>query len=976
MDGSLVGRDAVYERAWRALGAPGPVLLEGPAGIGKTAVWRALVAAAERAGWQVLTCAPTESEVALPFAALADLLRPLAGRVPGLPGPQRAAAEAVLLTAETAEGVADERAVGAATRSLLEAAGARVLVAVDDAPWLDPSSERALRYALRRLGGEIAVLVTCRTEGALLGLDDARLTRIALAPLGVGALHHVVRARLGVSLSRPLVARIARESGGNPLLAIELSRAVSRLPRPPLPGEELPVGSSLRQLLRDALAALPEASRDAVRRAALLTVPTLADLAAAGVAAEAFDAAEEAGLLAVHPWAGAPAPAARASAASGSAAIVSGSAAVVSGSARAVSGPAERASAGADHASGSAAVVSGAASAGPERVHAPAGRGAGLRVEFAHPMYAAAVVAGIPPGVRRRLHRTLADAVADPDERARQLARCTDEPDAAVAAELAAAADRQRARGAPAVAVDLYERAAALTPTGDPADRGRRRLAATRCRLDSGDYAAAGAAADAVATDHSGELRAEALLLRAMVAWCADDLPGAVAAGERGLAAAPAGTPLAGRIHAHLALFHDAPRPARRHAEAAIALMSTVDGDRGLLAGALFQLFFQEVRAGLPARTELLDRGLELEDGHPSWLAGTVPAIWWKAIDEHDRARERLDALLGHAVTAGDEPWQHELLTHLGEAELIAGRWDAAARHIAAARELGEQLGTGLVGETWLGGTLDAYRGRLAAARQVAEEGLRRAGELGDAWGRRIHLQLAGFVALSAGQAREAVDAYRELVATIGGAGIVEPLGQRFEPDWIEACVGAGDLDAAADGLARLAERHARRSRPWTALGLARSRVLVTGAAGTDPAAELAELAAARDAVPAGTVPLDRARCLLVAGMAHRRARRKREARVALETAAAEFAAIGAGAFEARARAELARIGGRTAAPTELTPTEERVARLAAQGRTNRAIADALYISPKTVEANLARVYRKLGIATRAELGAAIARTP
>ncbi|BCB90837.1 transcriptional regulator [Phytohabitans suffuscus] len=901
MDGSLVGRDALYERAWRALGAPGPVLLDGPAGIGKTALWRALVAAAERAGWTVLTCAPTESEAALPFAALADLLRPLADRVPALPAPQRVAAEAVLLTAQTAEGVADERAVGAATRSLLEAAGGPLLVAVDDAPWLDPSSERALRYALRRVGDRFATLVARRSDSVEnLGLDDARLTRVTLTPLGVGALHHVVRARLGVTLSRPLVARIAHESGGNPLLAIELSRAVSRLPRPPLPGEQLPVGSSLRQLLRDALAALPEPSRDAVRRAALLTVPRLADLAAAGVAAEALEPAEEAGLLAVTP----------------------------------------------------------------------------STVEFAHPMYAAAVVAGIPPGVRRRLHRTLADAVRDPDERARQLARCTDEPDAEVAAELAAAADRQRSRGAPAVAVDLYERAAALTPARAATDRGRRRLAATRCRLDSGDYAAAGAAADAVATDHGGELRAEALLLRAMVAWCADDLPSAVAAGERGLAAAPPGTPLAGRIHAHLSLFHDAPEPARRHAEAAIGLMSEAGGDRGLRAGALFQLFFQEVRAGLPARTDLLDRGLELEGGRPSWLAGTVPAIWWKATDEHDRARERLDALLRHAVAAGDEPWQHELLTHLGEAELLAGRWDAAARHIAAARELGEQLGTGLVGETWLGGTLDAYRGRLAAAEQVAADGLRRADDLGDDWCRRIHLQLAGFVALCAGRARPAVDAYRQLVATIGGAGIVEPLGQRFEPDWIEACVGAGDLDAAADGLARLAQRHARHPRPWTALGLARSRVLLAGAAGADPSAELAALAAALDAVPAGTVPLDRARCLLVAGMAHRRARRKREARTALEAAAERFAAIGAGAFEARARAELARIGGRTAAPTELTPTEERVARLAAQGRTNRAIADALFISPKTVEANLARAYRKLGISSRAELGAAIGRDP
>jgi DNA-binding CsgD family transcriptional regulator len=95
-----------------------------------------------------------------------------------------------------------------------------------------------------------------------------------------------------------------------------------------------------------------------------------------------------------------------------------------------------------------------------------------------------------------------------------------------------------------------------------------------------------------------------------------------------------------------------------------------------------------------------------------------------------------------------------------------------------------------------------------------------------------------------------------------------------------------------------------------------------------------------------------------------------------LHAAAAEFAAIGAAAFAERAGAELARIGGRPPAPFHLTPTEERVARLAASGRTNRAIADELFVSPKTVEANLARAYRKLGISTRAELGAAMAAPP
>ncbi len=913
MDGSLVGRDAVLDRAWQALGTPGPVLLDGPAGIGKTAVWRALLAKATHAGWPVLACAAIEPEVTMPFVALADLLRPLAALVPELPRPQRVAAEVVLLASDSEEAI-DERAIGAATRSLLEAAVARtagtpVLVAVDDAPWLDPPSQRALRFALRRVAPQLATLVTSRTSGSTpsvvpLGLEHgpvaARLTRIGLAPLGVGALHHLLRERLGTTLSRPLLARIAHDSGGNPLLAIELARAVLRLPRLPLPGEDLPVASSMQHLLTDALAALPTASRDAVRLAALLAVPTLRDLTSAQVPLTAFDPAEEAGLLVVTP----------------------------------------------------------------------------VDVRFAHPVYAAAVRAGIPPGVRRRLHRALADSVADPDERIRHLAQCTVAPDALIADELTEAANRQRDRGAPEFAAELHERAAELTPPEAAADRDRRRLAAVRCRFDCGDYAAAAAAADTVAATLTGDLRAEALLLRSVIAWSADDLDGAVSAAERGLAGVRDGTLMAGRIHAHLSLFREVPEEARRHAAAATALLAGSDGDRMLYSAALLLLMFNEVRAGRPARTRLLEQALELEGDEPSWLAGTVPAIWWRSIDEHDRARVRLHRMLSRAVARGDEPSQHELLAHLGETELSAGCWAAAREHIDAARELGLQLGTGLVGETWLAGLLDAYQGRLAEAASVAETGLRRAAEFGDLWCQRIHLQLAGFVALSAGRMGNAATAYGELAAATDAVGLVEPLAQRFEPDWIEACVGAGDLDTARVALDRLIERHERLPRPWTRLGLARSRVLLSGAVGLDPSAELSELAMARADLPADVLPLDRARCLLIAGLAHRRVRHKRAAREALGAAAAEFTAIGAVAFANRARAELARVGGRPPAPDGLTPTEERVARLAARGRTNRVIADALFISPKTVEANLARVYRKLGITSRAELGAAMASFP
>ncbi|MEU4665628.1 ATP-binding protein, partial [Micromonospora chalcea] len=140
MDAALVGRDAVVERVWRALAAGTPVLLDGPSGIGKTTLWRAVLDHARRTGWRVLSAAPTEAESALPYAALADVLRPLADALPGLPAPQRAAADMVLLTGEHDGAAVDERAVGAATRTLLDAAvtdAPRLLLAVDDPQWLD-----------------------------------------------------------------------------------------------------------------------------------------------------------------------------------------------------------------------------------------------------------------------------------------------------------------------------------------------------------------------------------------------------------------------------------------------------------------------------------------------------------------------------------------------------------------------------------------------------------------------------------------------------------------------------------------------------------------------------------------------------------------------------------------------------------------------------------------------------------------------
>ncbi|HZZ96832.1 MAG TPA: LuxR family transcriptional regulator [Jatrophihabitantaceae bacterium] len=915
MIGTVVGRDAVLDHSWRALAGQRRVLLEGPAGIGKTALLDALLAHAAVNGMLVLRCAPAETEAALPLVALADLLAPLTDESTVLPDPQRRAMQAALLL-DHADSTVDERALASATRTLLDAAAERsvagVLVAIDDAPWLDPPSERALRFALRRTVGQVRVMVSRRTtdtedDRLPLGLESAAdVERVSLAPLGVGPLHHLLRQRFDVSLSRPLVVRLAHESGGNPLLAIELTRSMLRLPHLPGPGDDLPVPASMQDLVGASLSALPTGAVRAVRLIALMSSPRVADLGAADITTATIDTIEEAGLVVVD----------------------------------------------------------------------------GDRVRFVHPAHGAAVRASIPAGARRSMDAHLAEVSTDPDERARHLARSASAPDTAAAAELGAAAARAHARGAPEVAADLYQRASKLTD--EEADSISLRLKAVQCLYDCGNYALAATNADTLASTLTGERLAEVLLLRAAIAFSADDLPLATSIAMRALAAAPEGSRLAGRVHAHVAVFVDAPAEGRLHAEAALEMLGGPDAvetdasdaggllgsDRALVASVLMLLFLNEIRTGLPARAELLDRALELEAGEPLWLAGTIPPIWWKGIDQQDRARVRLLTMLDAAAASGDEPFQHELIQHLVETETLAANYATAQDWIARALDLAEQLGAGLSAERWLAGMLAAHRGDLDATRTAASALMHEADRLGDSWLRRIGLQLCAFSALAAGDAATAARYYAELAAAMAETGLVESLAARIEPDWIEACVGAGDLATAAQVLARLEQRHARLPRPWTRLGLLRARVLIESAQGRDTERLIAELDDAIAGLDPGVLRFERARATLISGLAHRRARRKKAARDALLAAADAFAAIGAQGFAARARAEAERTG--TRATTQLTSSELRVAELAVRGGTNREIAEALFISPKTVEANLARIYRKLDIGRRAELRAAL----
>jgi DNA-binding CsgD family transcriptional regulator len=204
--------------------------------------------------------------------------------------------------------------------------------------------------------------------------------------------------------------------------------------------------------------------------------------------------------------------------------------------------------------------------------------------------------------------------------------------------------------------------------------------------------------------------------------------------------------------------------------------------------------------------------------------------------------------------------------------------------------------------------------------------------------------------------------------------GVAEPLLDWSEPFQVESLLALGDLGRAKEALARLEERGRRFPRLWIDVALPRARGLVLAAEG-DLLAALAALERL-DRATASQLPFELGWALLARGQLLRRTKQRRAAATALSEALQIFERLGAPTWIDRTRAELARVAPRRRAPDELTETERLVAELAATGLTNREVAKAAFVSTKTVEANLARVYRKLGIRSRAELGARIGARP
>jgi DNA-binding CsgD family transcriptional regulator len=894
----LVGREpeiAVIENFLAADEAGFAALeLVGEAGIGKTTVWQAAVRRGDELGLPVLSARPAESESRLSFAGLTDLLVTVPPDVLGtLPAPQAEALDVALLRVGVSR-PPGRRLVGTALLSVLRelTSGGPVLVAVDDAQWLDPPSASALEFALRRLDDRpVRLIVSRRADASRPDFVGTRLRRLELGPLSVAALQRIVSERLGVTFSRPTLVRLADASRGNAFFALEIARLLALGDMQPTAGR-LPVPDDLRSLAADRVSSLPAVTRDALLRAAALAHP---DITAVDI--RALAPAEEAGLVSI---------------------------------------------------------------------------GADGVITFTHPLFASAVYGSASARARADVHRALADVVDDAEQRARHLALASTVPDATTARALESAAQTARARGAPDAAAELVELALQLTPTGSTSLTSLRLELADHLYLAGDFQRAAEVLEELVETLPEGDARARALLSLAEIDYWRHGESAAVRLEERALRDA-ADPLLRARLLASIAM-HAATRDLPRAAEAARGSLEILgahaDADPALIATALSARVRADLFLGHGLDRDAAARAFELEAaGPPAAVDARVPfklGQWLRYVDDFAGARGYLELAERAALDEGDESSLANILLNRTLLECWSGNWSVAAALGDRTHELFRLTGISADASNVWRAYVDAHYGRVDAVRAAALQ----AGGVREPIERMLWERALGLAELAAGDARAAAPHLAAAVEALAETGFREPAVWRLDGDAVEGALGVADLERAQALVAEFEASAARSQIPWSLAVSARCRALLLAAEGEPERAEalLERALVDHERCP---MPFELARTLLAYGQVMRRLKQKRRARDALSRAVAVFDELGAEPWALRARDEHRRTAAR-AAPEELTATELQIARLAASGLTNDAIAAAAFVSRKTVEANLGRAYRKLGIRSRAQLSRAL----
>jgi DNA-binding NarL/FixJ family response regulator len=890
------------------------LIIEGEAGIGKTNLWLDAVEQARTRGFRVLAAQVGEAETVLAYAAVGDLLGDIeTATLDGLPDVQRLAVDRVLLRAAGDGLVTDQRVVAAALSSIVDALSPTtpVLVAIDDVQWLDPSSHAVVAFAARRLRGRVGVLLSERCEPdkgtAWLRIGEPDdFTHIRLGPMSLGGLHSIITANLGRPLSRPVMVRIAEISGGNPFYALELARAMGGRPLQPEPG--LP--GTLAELVRLRIGRLDGDVRNVLLAVASVSAPTVDLLArvndtTAERIVDLLEGVEADGIVGI----------------------------------------------------------------------------VGNRVRFSHPLLARGVYTDATPASRRAMHRALAAIEAEPELKARHLALATASSDDTTLKALDAAADAARGRGAPAAAAELLDLAIGLG-----GDKPWRRIRA------AGDHFYAGN------TDHAesmlapmvdqlrpGMLRGIALNLLAairiydnnfvtamdLLARAVDDAQDVAPilvqtllnlSFTQGMGAFAEGTPAHGT-------FDESMTNARR-----AATVAETTGIPGLASQALAHWAHTQFMYGHGIDEASLTRALELEqvndDVPMPFSASAVEALILAYTGRIDEARTRMRAVYERCVERGADRNVLVVAEYCALIEMWSGNLTEAAVMADAAIERAQQLGGGTVDIIGLSirAAVHAHAGHGTEALADVDAALRAAEACGAPRMTEWPLMAKGFMEVSLGRYDDAVVTFAPMVSRLDVIPGTEIMSGWYLPNAAEAMVALSRLDEAVPLIEALERNGAEHDRPWMLAAGARCRALWLAAKGdVDAALESVNLAMAEhDRTP---MRFERARTRLLLGKLQRRRRLKDAASKTLAEALAEFEEVGAPWWADHVRTELARTNVRPNSAVALTPSEQRVADLAASGMTNRDVAATLFIGIKTVEHNLSRVYNKLGIRSRAELG-------
>jgi len=894
---------------------PGVLILAGEPGIGKTAVWKEAVRRARAAGRRVLSTEPLEAEAASAFAALADLLEPVIDdALAGLPEPQRRALAVALLREDPGPRPLDPRAVSAATSSVLRnlARSGPVVIAIDDVQWLDRPSAHVLQVAIRRQHDlPVTVLAAERLEPGVRPpiTFEGAVAGDRFRRLDLSPLTgSALHELLEERLGRPFSRRIVERIDAATAGNPFFALEIARsLPEGPRPNMgALPMPDRLLALVETRIQSFPRRARLALLAAAALSSPTVQRVRAAAGGTSAE-------------WRQALAD-------------------VEANGIIEVDGP---------------------------------------RMRFTHPILAAAVYASATADERRRMHRKLATLAEDIEERARHAALGADTADADLAAVLDRAADHARARGAPGSAAELLGWARTLTPEHRAGDVLRRTVQAAEYWFHAGELQTAREQVESVLREApAGQVRARALGLLGEIRYREDSFPGAVRLFEEALEHVADDRQLESTIQLSLGLCFRALGDfigAESHTRRAVELTEQL-GDGPLHAVALAVMARLDVLLGRGLDGEMLARALALEDPNrqvpmplrPSKIAGDL----FLYVGELERSVRILERERERLLDRGEESDLPFVLTHLTWAECWRGHLSKAAAHADESLQVSSRVGGESVHSMALvfAALVAAHQGDSASAHRWAEQGLALARSAGwhtvTVWGSWA----LGALAVSVEDAPAAHAALGPLTEAVEKEGLTEPVRAMFLAEEIEALIALGELDRAASLADLLEGAGTRLGRGWAVVQAGRCQALLLAARG-----DIEEAAqAAHDALTAGEnleLRLEMARTLLVAGQIERRRRRKAAARSLLGRALEIFEGAGAVVWAGRARLELERAAARPAG-NRLTVSEQRVAALAASGLTNREVAAQLFMSAKTVEAHLSRVYRKLGIRSRAELGA------